>query len=130
MGKNVGTIERLIGAVIVGLFLLAGAIWLAWRGLSALSVTVLKATVLLLAAGVPTAWWIGWRLGNRESTATLHGVDEVATRVLNTAEHVASLRVGAHRAVKQGGNIFIAPLALPPVIHRSLDAGTDDIVDL
>ena len=75
MGKNVGTIERLIGAVIVGLVLLAGAIWLAWRGLSALSVAMLKVLVLILATGVPAALWIGWRLGNREARATLHGVD-------------------------------------------------------
>ena len=84
---------------------------------------------MILAVATPLAGVIGWRLGNRESRATLHGVDEVSTRVLSAAEHVASLRVGTHRAVKQqGGPVVVMPLALPQVVHRLPDS--EEVIDL
>lgn len=115
--------------ILAALILAAGAIWLAWRGLGALSLTTLKALILILAVATPGAFWAGWRLGSREAKATLHGIDEVANRVMSAAEHVAALRVGMQRARKQDGPVVVMPLALPPIVRRSGDGG-QDVIDL
>jgi len=129
MGKNdVKAIQGFVSLIIAGLLLASGLAWTGWQLVSMLSVTALRVLVLTGAVVVPVTAFIGWRLGRYEAGAVLRGVDEVGNRVMGTAERVASLRVGVQRARKADANIVIAPLPLPPVVHRT--AIDDDIVDL
>jgi len=119
------------GLALAVLLLAGGVVWLAWRGMGALTLTTLKALVLILAVATPGTFWAGWRLGRYEARAVLHGVDEIGERVMSTAEKVASLRVGVHRARKNDGAVVVMPMALPPIVHRAaLGGGKDDVVDL
>jgi hypothetical protein len=123
------TIQAILALFIVGLLLIAAIAWGAWQVVSALSVTALRVLVLIGILAIPIAAWVGWRLGRYEAGAVLHGVDEIGERVMGTAEKVAALRVGMHRARRSdAGSVVVMPMQLPPITHRA--AIEDEIVDL
>ena len=128
--KDIKMIRDFIGLSFIALGLASGLAWGSWQLVLAFSVSTLRVLVIIGAVATPAAAFVGWRLGNREATARLRGIDEISERVMGTAEKVAALRVGVHRARKQDGPVVIMPMALPPIVHRAALESGDDVVDL
>ena len=115
---------------VVGLAMLAGVIWLVWRGMLLVPANTARLWALLATALLPAATWAGWYFGHTEARGRLAGIDAGIDRVMGAATKAAGLQVSAARAMRR-------PVPDPPVVvlpdveivPRQLHSG-GDIIEL
>jgi heme A synthase len=72
-----------------------------WALISSLPEAVVRALALIALFSVPAAFWLGYRLGNRDAQSYVKGIERGAGTVINAGGRVADLRASKVTAARR-----------------------------
>jgi len=125
-------------AIFIGLVVLGGLVYVAWWAISQMSRGALIAWALIELVLLPLVGYAGYaaakfsyKLGKVESDGIVKGIGLGTGPVVQTAEKVADVKLGAVRQLRQSEPVQTIEVQLPvvDVVPRRLPSG-QDVIDL
>lgn len=84
--------------MLLGLAILAGVGWGAWRAMQHVKPNQARLWAMLATVALPVVTWIGWYFGHTEARGRLEGIDQAFDTVMGGAAQIAGLGLRTQRA--------------------------------